>query len=66
MPIYEYRCQVCGARFEKFVRASADATQLVCPDCGSPQVEKAFSVFATAGLPTRQAEASAPVCGPVS
>jgi len=42
MPIYEYRCDVCGQRVEVLVRSSA--AQATCPDCGSRLSDKLFSV----------------------
>lgn len=45
MPIYEYACQNCGREFEKLVRAD---TVPACPGCGSTQLQKQLSVFATA------------------
>jgi putative FmdB family regulatory protein len=33
MPLYEYECFLCGNRFEKIQRASADPVE-VCPKCG--------------------------------
>jgi putative FmdB family regulatory protein len=32
MPIYEYRCQACGAVFEKIRRQPAEKES--CPKCG--------------------------------
>lgn len=52
MPIYEYRCQDCGEKFEKFVRTSSDGTELSCPNCGSKQAEKLVSLFGTCGFST--------------
>lgn len=52
MPIYEYRCQECGEKFEKLVRSSTDQTDLTCPHCGSKQTEKLMSVFGTSGFST--------------
>jgi putative FmdB family regulatory protein len=43
MPIYEYACPGCGARFEKLVRRFGEAVS-----CASPDVEKQLSVFAVA------------------
>ncbi len=43
MPVFEYRCQDCGKDFEKLVRK--DGQEVVCPDCGSENVEKKLSVF---------------------
>ena len=38
MPIYEYRCEACGDKFEKLLRRSEDAMESGCPAgmCGSP------------------------------
>jgi putative FmdB family regulatory protein len=52
MPIYEYRCQECGASFEHLVR---DGGAVPCPSCGSPQVIKQISAsFLTRGERTRR------------
>lgn len=45
MPIYEYACPACGHEFEALVRSSA---QPACPACGSTELDKKLSVFATA------------------
>ena len=59
MPLYEYECTTCSARFEFLVRAN-DVPQ--CPSCGETKLEKRFSVFAarTNGIAR---EASIPACG---
>jgi putative FmdB family regulatory protein len=46
MPIYEYACPGCGARFEKLVRRFGEAVS--CPRCARADVEKHLSVFAVA------------------
>jgi putative FmdB family regulatory protein len=46
MPIYEYACPGCGARFEKLVRRFGEAVS--CPACARADVEKLLSVFAVA------------------
>jgi putative FmdB family regulatory protein len=46
MPIYEYACPGCGARFEKLVRRFGEAVS--CPTCARADVEKQLSVFAVA------------------
>ena len=60
MPIYEFKCRKCGHGFEELM-AMGDAARpdLECPACGSRQVEKGFSAFATGGGAT----ASAPTGG---
>lgn len=42
MPIYEYTCSDCGARFE-LIRPMGDETQPPCSTCQSPHTEKALS-----------------------
>lgn len=46
MPIYEYNCQDCGARFEKLIRREADLESLSCPSCGEKRLAKQHSTFA--------------------
>jgi putative FmdB family regulatory protein len=45
MPMYEYRCQVCNSEFEQLVRSMATCADVRCPNCGSKDVKKAWSVF---------------------
>ena len=45
MPIYEYRCSVCGEEFEKLIRSMSAAQEISCPRCGSRRVNKAISLF---------------------
>jgi putative FmdB family regulatory protein len=33
MPLYEYRCQECGLRFERIERVS-ELNDGICPECG--------------------------------
>ncbi len=51
MPIYEYRCEKCGSRFDVLQRIGEDGKHLRCPKCGHEKVEKQFSAFATSGGP---------------
>jgi putative FmdB family regulatory protein len=46
MPIYEYACPDCSARFEELVRSPEDRP--ACPSCGEPAVERLISRFAPA------------------
>lgn len=41
MPLYEYKCEACGNRFEKIVKFS-DPPLEACPECGGA-VEKLLS-----------------------
>src|SRR5256714_11886936 len=42
MPIYEYRCAVCGHQDEHLQKVS-DAPLAVCPACGKPEYRKQLS-----------------------
>jgi len=46
MPIYEYKCDDCGTKFEKLIRGGAQASELECPSCGQKHLQQEFSVFA--------------------
>jgi putative FmdB family regulatory protein len=59
MPIFEYVCGKCGKVFEKLILGKSQEP-LVCPDCGSKQVEQKFSTFSSSSAGTR----SAPTCAP--
>jgi putative FmdB family regulatory protein len=42
MPLYEYQCNACGARFER-IRKFSDPPLEICPTCGAGPVEKLIS-----------------------
>ena len=42
MPIYEYRCNVCGHQEEHLQKVS-EAPLTVCPACGKPEYRKQLS-----------------------
>ena len=41
MPIYEFRCETCGARFEGLVAAGTEA--VACPNCGAEGARRILS-----------------------
>jgi putative FmdB family regulatory protein len=43
MPLYEYECKDCSAKFEKMVSLSASAKTVECPECGSTNTGKLIS-----------------------
>ncbi len=47
MPIYEYLCPLCNGKFQRLVRGFSDPPGLACPRCGSVEVRRAVSRFAT-------------------
>ncbi|MBF0371685.1 MAG: zinc ribbon domain-containing protein [Magnetococcales bacterium] len=46
MPLYDYKCDACGAGFEKEHPMSAPPLS-ECPECGGSNVRK---IFSTGGL----------------
>lgn len=44
MPLYEYTCESCHERSELLI---VGEQKPVCPKCGSEQLHKEFSTFAT-------------------
>jgi putative FmdB family regulatory protein len=47
MPLFEFRCVKCDVEFEKLVRSSSAIDQVICPMCGSREVEQQLSGFAS-------------------
>lgn len=61
MPLFEYACQACGRRFERFV---VGQVKPACPDCDSQKVSKLLSVFAVSSGGARpEAESAGTACG---
>ena len=52
MPIYEFECEGCGARFEELVGAEAAAA---CPTCGSERTRRLYSAVSPPGRQPRGA-----------
>jgi putative FmdB family regulatory protein len=48
MPIYEFRCELCEARFESLVAAGTDSVP--CAECGA---ERTARVLSAPGAPMR-------------
>jgi putative FmdB family regulatory protein len=42
MPTYDYKCDKCGHRFEKF-QSFSESFLKVCPECGDETLRKVFS-----------------------
>ncbi len=58
MPLYEYKCSDCDAKFEELSMRSDDV--VVCPKCESENVMRLLSTFAASG---GSSTPSAPSCG---
>ncbi len=53
MPIYEFECEGCGARFEELVGTGAGA--VACPECGSARTRRLMSSVSPPGRQPRGA-----------
>ena len=51
VPIYDFKCQDCGQRFEALVRSTDKAA---CPECRSERLEQLISSFAMSSDGTRK------------
>jgi putative FmdB family regulatory protein len=49
VPLYEYRCERCGERFEVLQRLGAGPDGLGCPGCGWSGLEREASSFSGGG-----------------
>ena len=67
MPLYEYSCPACQARFEVIQHLGTSAAETVCPACGAQHVERQLSTFAVAnggsGASSKSAGESFAGCG---
>jgi putative FmdB family regulatory protein len=64
MPIYEYTCKTCDAKFEQLQRTMSGDVKAKCPECGSTKTARALSVFAVAADSAKSAPSTAPgMCG---
>ena len=59
MPIYEYRCDECGAQFEELT-SSSNKAKVTCQKCSSKRVTRLLSTFAVGA----QSAPAAPEPGP--
>jgi putative FmdB family regulatory protein len=60
MPLYEYRCRECEARFERFVSGKG---RVACPECESKRVDRLLSVFAVSSGSSRSTRSSSEPAG---
>ena len=47
MPIYEFDCKTCQKPFEELVLSASRIDKVTCPTCGSADVKKKMSTFAS-------------------
>lgn len=49
MPIYEFKCQSCGRRFEKLCSLGEKGEGFSCPACGASGPRRVMSGFVSHG-----------------
>jgi putative FmdB family regulatory protein len=59
MPIYEFECGACGAKFEKVCRLS-DIAPPPCPKCGAADARKKISAAVALGGGDKTTQAASP------
>ena len=47
MPIFEFECSDCDREFEELLFNTGAVSTVTCPECGSSQVNKKISMFAS-------------------
>jgi putative FmdB family regulatory protein len=62
MPIYEYRCEACGDKFEKLVRRTEEALEAGCPACGDHHLKQEYSTFSARAASPRAGASEMPSC----
>jgi putative FmdB family regulatory protein len=45
MPIFEYKCNDCGKKFDILHKSSTNLEEVICPDCQSKNSKKLLSSF---------------------
>lgn len=45
MPVFEYRCNKCNAKFDVLHKSSNSQEEVVCPRCNSKDSRKLLSAF---------------------
>jgi len=47
MPLFEFVCTTCDQDFEELVRSANATDDVACPECGSSDIHKKISTFAS-------------------
>ncbi|MFH1195780.1 MAG: zinc ribbon domain-containing protein [bacterium] len=45
MPVFEYKCNDCGKKFDILHKSSANLSEVICPACQSKNSKKLLSSF---------------------
>ncbi len=58
MPIYEFKCDKCGHKFQKLCPMDETGKNVKCPECGQEYPRKLISGFVTPGISAPGSEGS--------
>jgi len=58
MPMYDYRCQKCGYKFEELIFSWDSDKQIVCPECSSKEIEQLLSAPTAIGKTPAESSSS--------
>ncbi len=64
MPLYEFDCSKCGTAFERLVRRADAVSDVVCPVCGSAEVNEKVSAFASISKGSSATISNSSSCAP--
>ena len=61
MPFLQYKCQICGKKFEELVRVYTD--KVLCPDCGG-ETERDYSgeMYSATGKTSKKCSGNCKTC----
>jgi putative FmdB family regulatory protein len=63
VPLYEYACKSCDAKFDQLVRTADRDSTVKCPQCGSARTARALSLVAVGGESKGAPSMDTPACG---
>jgi putative FmdB family regulatory protein len=63
VPLYEYACKSCDAKFEQLIRAADRDAKVKCPECGSMKTTRALSLISVGGESKSAESTDTPICG---
>jgi len=63
MPIFEYQCEKCKARFEEIVIGKG-GDEVCCPECGHDRTRRLMSTFSWSGTDGARAASACSSCAP--
>ena len=62
MPFLQYKCEVCGMRFEELVAKHTDKVN--CPACGGETVrDYTGTMYSSTGKPSKKCTGNCKTCG---